>query len=89
MLTLYFSGTGNTEYIAKLFSHQMDVECISIEADMDFTSILKAHDTIAFCYPIYGSRVPRIMREFVAKHMSDITGKKLIIFVTQFLFSGG
>jgi ferredoxin len=28
------------------------------------------------------------MREFVTKHMSDIAGKKLIIFATQMIFSG-
>ena len=88
ILTLYFSATGNTEYIANLFSRQMNAHCLSIEAEADFTSEIKSHDTIAFCYPIYGSRVPRIMREFVAKYMSDLSGKKLIIFVTQMLFSG-
>ena len=88
ILTLYFSATGNTEYIATLFSKQMNATNLSIEADADFTSALKAHDTIAFCYPIYGSRVPRNMREFVAKYMSDINGKKIIIFITQMMFSG-
>jgi NAD-dependent dihydropyrimidine dehydrogenase PreA subunit len=88
ILTLYFSGTGNTEYIANLFSREMNAFCLSIESDTDFTSKIKAHDTITFCYPVYGSRVPRIMREFVAKHMSDLSGKKLVIFVTQLLFSG-
>jgi len=88
MLTLYFSGTGNTEYIAKSFSRLMDAKCLSIEADVNFTQVLKENDTVAFCYPIYGSRLPRNMREFVAKHMSDINGKKIVILVTQSLFSG-
>ena len=88
MLTLYFSGTGNTKYIAEEFSKLMDAKCISIEAEVDFTQEIKSHDCIAFCYPIYGSRVPRNMREFVAKHMSDLTGKKIIIFVTQAFLSG-
>jgi len=66
----------------------MEVECFSIEDDVNFTEKIKAHDTIAFCYPIYGSRVPRNMREFVAKHMSDLSGKKIIILVTQVIFSG-
>lgn len=88
MLTIYFSGTGNTKYIAKLFSDKVGAKCLSIEADADFTSEFKAHNTIAFCYPIYGSRVPRNMREFVLKHMSDINGKKIIILLTQMLFSG-
>jgi len=88
MLTLYFSGTGNTKYIAERFSHEMGASCFSIETEVNFTQELKAHDTVVFCYPVYGSRVPRIMREFVARHMSDINGKKIIILVTQALFSG-
>ena len=88
MLTLYFSGTGNTEYIANEFSKLMDAKCLSIEAEADFTHEIKSHETIAFCYPIYGSRAPRNLREFTARHMSDLTDKKIIILVTQAVFSG-
>jgi len=88
MLTLYFSATGNTKYIADLFSEQMNAKCISIEEDTDFSHEINNHTTIAFCYPIYGSRVPRNMREFVEKHMSELHGKKIIIFITQMMFSG-
>jgi len=88
MLTIYFSGTGNTEYIAKLFSDKMDIPCLSVEDDVDFANEIGSHDVIAFCYPIYGSRVPRIMREFVEKHKTTLAGKKLVILVTQLMFSG-
>ena len=88
MLTIYFSGTGNTKHIAELFSRKMEARCLSIEDDADFQAEIKGHDTIAFCYPIYASRVPRIMREFIAKHMSCLVGKKVVILVTQLLFSG-
>jgi len=88
MLTLYFSATGNTEYIARLFSRQMGAKCLSIESDANFAQEIIAHGCIAFCYPIYGSRVPRILREFVAQHMGDLDGKKVIILVTQVAFSG-
>jgi len=66
----------------------MEAHCISIESNVDFAETITSHDTIAFCYPIYCSRVPRIMREFVTKHMEHLKGKKIIIFVTQWLFSG-
>jgi len=88
MLTIYFSGTGNTKYIAELFSQEMDAICVSIEEDIDFQDHIKNHDILCFCYPIYGSRVPLIMRRFVAEHMEAIKGKKLIIFATQLLYSG-
>jgi Pyruvate/2-oxoacid:ferredoxin oxidoreductase delta subunit len=88
MLCLYFSGTGNTKYLAELFSRKMDAACFSIETNADFSAEIKRHDTIVICYPIYGSRVPFIMRDFVTKHMADFKDKKLIIFVTQLIFSG-
>ena len=88
MLTLYFSGTGNTEFIAKLFSHNMNAKCLSIEADVNFEAEIKNNDTIAICYPVYFSRVPLIMREFIVKHLTDFKGKKLIVFATQLILSG-
>ncbi|NMC57689.1 MAG: hypothetical protein GYA50_10760, partial [Eubacteriaceae bacterium] len=84
----YFSGTGNSKYIAQLFSENMNCKCINIENNTGFSDIINNSDTIAFCYPIYGSRPPRIMREFVIKHKNCLVGKKLIIFCTQMLFSG-
>ena len=88
MLVLYFSGTGNTKYIAELFSKKMNSKCFSIEAGIDFAAVIKAHGTIAFCYPIYNSRVPRIMREFAHTHVNELIGKKVVILVTQQVFSG-
>jgi len=88
MIMLYFSGTGNSRYIAELFSKAMDCECHSIEEAADFGSLIAAHDCIAFCYPVYGSRVPRPMQEFVLRQKEHLQGKELIILCTQLIFSG-
>ena len=88
MIVIYFSGTGNTKYIAGLFSRRMGVECLSIEDDADFSALIAGYDTVVVCYPIYGSRVPLIMREFVSEHTAAFAGKKLAVFVTQATFSG-
>jgi len=88
MLTIYFSGTGNSKYVAELFARKMDWACHSIEENLDFSALFAAHETIAFCYPIYMSRVPSIMRKFVKQYMSALKGKKIIIFCTQLLLSG-
>ena len=88
MLTLYFSGTGNSKYIAELFCCYMNAQCHSIEEIIDFDQLIAQHEEICFCYPIYGSRVPRIMREFIGRHIESLKNKKLIIFCTQLIFSG-
>ena len=88
MLMLYFSGTGNSKYIAELFCKQMDAVCHSIEEKLDFAALIANGQTIAFCYPIYASRPPRIMRDFVSRQIEALRGKKIIIFCTQNIFSG-
>jgi flavodoxin len=88
MLTLYFSGTGNTKYIAEHFSKMAQAECHSIEEEVDFQELIVGASTVTFCYPIYGSCVPLIMREFVAKYKTYLDSKKIIILCTQNLFSG-
>ncbi|MBN2652059.1 MAG: EFR1 family ferrodoxin [Spirochaetales bacterium] len=95
MLILYFSGTGNTKFIAEYFAGVIDkkyncanTQLLSIEAKLDFDKIINSHEIITFCYPVYGSCVPEIMREFVEEHKFFLDGKKIIIFATQLLFSG-
>lgn len=88
MLTLYFSGTGNSKFIAERFSQRMEAECHSIEEEIDFEKMLATSKTITVSYPIYGSCVPKIMREFVAKYRLLFNGKNLIILSTQLMFSG-
>jgi len=88
MVMFYFSGTGNSKYIAEFFCQNMKALCYSIEDEIDFSQLITSEEIIGFCYPIYGSRVPRNMRQFVQKFLLDFKGKKLIIFVTQLFFSG-
>ena len=88
MIILYFSGTGNSRFIAEQFAKRMNISAYSIEQNLDFGTLLSKEDTVAFCYPIYGSCVPRIMREFVSRYRKHLEPKKLIIFCTQMLLSG-
>jgi len=88
MVMFYFSGTGNSKYVAELFSQNMKIPCHSIEEGIDFAELISAGDVVGFCYPIYMSCVPRIMREFVAQHITALKGKKIIIFCTQLWHSG-
>jgi len=88
MVIFYFSGTGNSKYVTELFCGKMGADCHSIEEKVDFTGIIATNDTVGFCYPIYGSRVPLLMREFVMTHIEALKSKKVIIFCTQMIFSG-
>jgi len=88
MIMFYFSGTGNSKYIAELFCKNMGAKCHSIEEKIDFEKLIYAEDTIGFCYPVYMSDVPRILQEFVKRYMSALKDKRVIIFCTQLILSG-
>lgn len=88
MVMIYFSGTGNSRFIAELFSKNIKCKCHSIEENIDFSQLISSEEIIGFCYPVYGSRVPRIMREFSIEYRENLKNKKIIIFCTQYIFSG-
>jgi len=88
MVMFYFSGTGNSKYIAELFCVETGAGLHSIEDGADFSRLISTETTVCFCYPVYGSRVPRVMREFAGRYMAALKDKELIIFCTQMVFSG-
>ncbi len=88
MILFYFSGTGNSKYVAETFCSLVGAQCQSVEEKADFDALITAHETVGFCYPVYGSYVPRPMREFVAAHAGALAGKRFVILCTQLIFSG-
>lgn len=88
MVVLYFSGTGNSKYIADSLARAFKCESHSIEEDLDFSKLIGENKTIGFSYPIYGSCLPKIMTEFILSHRDVLVNKKLIILSTQMMFSG-
>ena len=50
MLMLYFSGTGNSKYIASTFSKKMNAKCHSIEEKIDFKNEIKKQLYHAFLF---------------------------------------
>jgi len=84
----YFSGTGNSKYIADYFCKKMRARSYSIEEKINVKEIVKKNKKIGFCYPVYSSRVPKIMRDFIASNLDCFKNKQVVIFCTQAFFSG-
>lgn len=93
LLAVYFSGTGNTAYTVNRFcSHisaaGVEYKIINIEK-FDMTDAYSFNaDTVLVAYPIYGSDMPRIVRDFILIAAEIFQGKDLITLVTQHSFSG-
>ena len=88
MVVFYFSGTGNSRFVAEAFSRAAGAACYSIEEPVNVAALLAAHDVVGFCYPIYGSSVARPMREFVLAHADALANKRFVVLCTQLIFSG-
>lgn len=88
MVVIYFSGTGNTQFAAKYFAGCMKCPAYSIEQKVDFDGILNQNETVAFFYPVYCSDVSMIMRRFIDTYRRQLSGKQMIIYCTQMVFSG-
>lgn len=86
MIIIYFSGTGNSKYIAEQFAKRMDIQAYSIEQKLNWKELLSSEDTIAVCYPIYGSCVPRIMRSFAFCYRNSLEGKSSLFFARRCYF---
>lgn len=87
---IYFSGTGNTRYVAHRLKHELSVSAVTVNIckELDFDGIIKNSDYLFFCYPVYGSMTPKIMDEFVLKYADIIKGKEVGVVITQGLLSG-
>jgi len=94
----YFSGTGNTWYAANRIKDSLnnlgaDAQAISIEDSSisDKTTLVRLvdeSDKIVIGYPIYGSKAPEIMIDFINQFPETQTPKAFSLFSTVALYSG-
>ena len=92
----YFTGTGNTWWCAKTLSEQLELLGVSLsiqsieQVDRASTlALIENSEFIGLAYPIYGSDLPQIMKDFIDDVLPvNAEGKQLFIFCTQLMFSG-
>lgn len=68
-MVLYFSGTGNSKYAAKLISQITDDELVSLNdriKNKDDTPLRSQKPYVLVC-PVYAGRIPRIVEEHLLK----------------------
>ena len=85
-MVLYFSATGNTEYIAKEVARLIGDECLNLSSKIknsDYSEI-KSEKPFVVCAPVYVCELPNFMKRFLKR--IKLTGSNEMYFI---LSSGG
>ena len=66
-MIFYFSGTGNTEWAARMLADALGDTLIYIPTALkgDCHYALREGESIGFCFPVHGWRPPKIVRQFI------------------------
>lgn len=80
-MILYFSATGNTEYIAQELAKRLDDECVNLleRIKNDDHSVLHSDKPFIICAPVYVCEMPRFMSKYLKKQ--EFTGSKDVYFI--------
>lgn len=80
-MILYFTGTGNSRYLAKKISAETGEElfCINEKIKAGETGEIKVHGNLIFVTPTYAWRIPKLVREWILH--TDFTGVNRVWFV--------
>lgn len=80
-MVLYFSGTGNSRYVANKIAEVSDDKIISINQRIkkcDYSTV-ETDRPLVFVGPVYAGRFPRIMDEYISK--VSFKGTKQVYFI--------
>lgn len=72
-MIFYFSGTGNTRWVADYVSRQTEEELLFIPDELkgDCHYTLSEGERIGFCFPTHGWQPPHIVRSFIRRLRFD------------------
>ena len=80
-MILYFSATGNTEYIAKEIAKRLDDECVNLLARIknNVHTPLYSEKPFIICAPVYVCEMPRFMSKYLKQQI--FSGCKDVYFI--------
>lgn len=91
LYAFYFSGTGNTRYVAQRLCEKLaGVYRAEVYDICGAPPPLPAEGeySVLLAFPVYGSSPPVPMRRFVFRIASALRGREVIVVATQYMFSG-
>lgn len=80
-MVLYFSATGNTEFIAKELAKRLDDECLNLleRIRTNDNTTLHSEKPFVICAPIYVCEMPRFMDKYLKNQVFE--GNKNVYFI--------
>ena len=90
ILILYFSGTGNTEFIAQYIDKHLNCDMYDIELfplELFEKENISKYDILIFGFPVYGFDIPVFIQEYL-KDIPITRTKSVFIFCTKAFSSG-
>lgn len=80
-MIFYFSGTGNSQFVAKQIANHTDDEIISINQSLkkNQQNVFKSEKPLVFVMPTYAWRIPKVAEEWIRK--TQFEGNKDAYFI--------
>ena len=80
-MILYFSGTGNSKYVAKRIAYALGDEILNLNDRIKAsdTSSVETDERLIIVTPTYAWRIPRVVRDWLRK--TELRGAKQVWFV--------
>lgn len=80
-MILYFTGTGNSEYVARRISQATGEECIDLRGKIreQDVSLIRSESPWVLCAPVYAWQLPHIVRDWLLK--TELEGSREIYFI--------
>ncbi len=84
-MILYFSGTGNSGYVAKVIAKKTGHELLSINNWIKHNEkgLISSKNPLIFVCPVYSGRIPRVVEKFIKENKFE-GNKKAYFIVTCF-----
>ena len=80
-MVLYYSGTGNSKYIAKCIASALETDCLNLNERIkaEDTTSVQTEENVILVTPTYAWRIPHIVSGWLGK--AELVGAKRIWFV--------
>lgn len=88
-MILYFTGTGNSKYVANALGHRLNDEVVSLNTIIKYkrTARFRSDKAFVIVAPIYAWRLPRVVEDLLKE--TEFIGNKNVYFVGTMVSQSG